>query len=71
MDEPVTGSMAGWARTAERIRATSKTSEKTASVAEYLRSLAGDDLATAAVFLSGRAFPERDQRKRGLGWAAT
>ncbi len=70
MNAPASGSMTRWAQTAERIRATRKTSEKSASVAEYLRSLAGDDLAIAAVFLSGRAFPERDQRTAGLGWAA-
>ena len=62
--------MRRWAERAERIRATRKTSEKSAIVAGYLRSLDDDDLAIAAVFLSGRAFPERDQRKTGLGWAA-
>ena len=70
MNAPAIASMTRWAHTAERIRATRKTSEKSASVAEYLRSLAGDDLAIAAVFLSGRPFPERDQRTAGLGWAA-
>jgi DNA ligase 1 len=64
------GSMRRWAETAERIRATRRTSEKTAIVADYLRALDAADLATAAVFLSGRAFPERDQRRTGLGWAA-
>ncbi|MEX1346078.1 MAG: ATP-dependent DNA ligase, partial [Candidatus Limnocylindrales bacterium] len=39
-------------------------------VADYLRTLDDDDLATAAVFLSGRPFPERDQRVAGLGWRA-
>jgi DNA ligase-1 len=64
------GSMRRWAETAEAIRATRKTSEKTSIVAAYLRSLAGTDLATATVFLSGRAFPARDQRVAGLGWRA-
>jgi DNA ligase-1 len=64
-------SMRRWAATAEAVRATSRTSEKVRLVAEYLRDLDDDaDLAVAAVFLSGRAFPERDQRKVGLGWAA-
>jgi DNA ligase-1 len=63
--------MRRWAETAERIRATRKTSEKTAIVADYLRSLAGAELPIAVVFLSGRPFPQRDDRKTGLGWAAT
>jgi DNA ligase-1 len=68
--------MLRWAETAERVRATRKTSEKTDAVARYLRSVSGTDLdsgadlAIAAVFFSGRAFPARDQRKTGLGWAA-
>ena len=62
--------MLRWAETAEAIRATRATSKKSAIVAEYLRSLATHDLAIAAVFLSGRPFPERDQRKSGLGWRA-
>ncbi len=64
------GTMRRWAETAEAVRATRRTSEKVAIVAEYLRSLDDDDLAVAAVFLSGRPFPERDQRRTGLGWAA-
>src|SRR5687768_1340749 len=63
-------SMRRWADTAEAIRATRKTSEKVAIVAAYLRSLEPPDLATAVVFLSGRAFPERDLRTTGLGWSA-
>jgi DNA ligase-1 len=70
MSEAVSGSMLRWAQIAERIRATPRTSEKTAIVSAYLRSLGPADLAIAAVFLSGRPFPERDQRKIGLGWAA-
>ncbi len=62
--------MRRWAETAERIRATRKTSEKSAIVAAYLRTLGTADLAWAVVFLSGRPFPERDGRKTGLGWAA-
>ena len=65
-----TDHMRRWAETAERIGATRATSEKAAIVAEYLRSLKDRDLAIAAVFLSGRPFPERDQRKTGLGWRA-
>ena len=73
-DGPMTasemGTMRRWAETAEAIRATRATSRKATIVAEYLCSLQDADLAIAAVFLSGRPFPERDQRKTGLGWRA-
>ena len=52
MSELKTGSMRRWAETVVRIRATRKTSEKSAIVADYLRSLEDADLATAAVFRS-------------------
>ena len=65
-----TGAMRRWAETAEAIRATRATSKKSSIVAEYLRSLGDEDLGIAAVFLSGRPFPARDQRKAGLGWRA-
>ena len=70
MTKQANGSFRRWAETADAVRATRATSEKSAIVAEYLRSLDGADLATAAVFFSGRAFPERDQRVTGLGWRA-
>ena len=70
MSTPGSDPMRRWAETAEAVRATRKTSEKVAVVADYLRSLREADLGTAAVFLSGRPFPERDQRRTGLGWAA-
>jgi DNA ligase-1 len=59
-----------WADVAEVVRSTRKTSEKVASVADYLRTLESADLAIAVVFLSGRPFPERDLRTTGLGWSA-
>lgn len=64
------GRMRRWAETAEAVRATRATSVKATTVADYLRSLDDEDLDIAAVFLSGRPFPERDQRKTGLGWRA-
>jgi DNA ligase-1 len=67
---PGSDPMRRWAETAEAVRATRKTSEKVAIVADYLLSLGEEDLAVAAVFLSGRPFPERDQRRTGIGWAA-
>ncbi len=63
-------SMLRWAETAEAVRATRKTTLKTTIVAEYLRGLSDDALPIASRFLSGRAFPEYDPRRTGLGWAA-
>jgi DNA ligase 1 len=62
--------MRAWAEIAETIAATTRTSEKTRLLAEYLRSLDVEDLAIAAVFFTGRPFREADQRTVGLGWAA-
>ncbi|MFV2062731.1 MAG: ATP-dependent DNA ligase, partial [Chloroflexota bacterium] len=64
------GRMRRWAEVAEAIRATRKTSRKTAIVAEYVVTLNDADLARAVVFLSGHAFPASDGRRTGLGWAA-
>ena len=64
--------MACWngARLARDIAATRSTTAKVATVARYLRSLSADELPVAAVFLSGRPFPEADARTTGLGWRA-
>jgi DNA ligase-1 len=62
--------MRGWSELAERVGGTTRTSEKTALLARYLAQLTNDELRPAAVFLSGRPFPESDQRAIGLGWAA-
>ncbi len=62
--------MRRWSEVAERLAATTKTSEKTALLADYLRSLSADELPIAAIFLTGRPFAEADQRATGLGWAA-
>ena len=62
--------MRRWSHLAERVAATTRKSEKTALLADYLRSLTPDELPIAAVFLTGRPFPEADQRATGLGWAA-
>jgi DNA ligase-1 len=59
-----------WSETAERIAATTRTSEKVAAVAAYLRTLSAEELPIAVVFLAGRPFPERDARTTGIGWAA-
>jgi DNA ligase 1 len=59
-----------WCETAERVRATTRTSVKVAAVAADLRARSPDELPIAAVFFSGRPFPERDPRATGLGWAS-
>jgi DNA ligase-1 len=62
--------MRRWSEVAERVAATTRTSEKTALLAEYLAGLDADELPIAVVFLTGRPFAEADQRAAGLGWAA-
>jgi DNA ligase-1 len=62
--------MRRWSETAERVAATTRTSEKTSILADYLRSLDADELPIACVFLTARPFPEVDQRAAGLGWSA-
>jgi DNA ligase 1 len=62
--------MRRWADVAQAISATTRTSHKTALLAEYLRGLQPAELAAAVTFLTGRPFPQRDQRTLGLGWAA-
>ncbi len=61
--------MRRWTETAERVAGTTKTSEKTAILAGYLASLSEAELPIAAVFLTGRPFPEADQRSIGVGWS--
>ncbi len=61
--------MRRWSQTAARVAATTKTSEKTSILAGYLADLGPEELSIAAVFLTGRAFPEADQRSVGVGWA--
>ena len=51
----------------ERIAATSKKTEKIASLAEYFRSRELPDAAISAVFLSGRAFAAFDERTLQVG----
>src|SRR5215203_852049 len=62
--------MRRWSELAERVAATTRTSEKTALLADYLRTLSPEELPIAAVFLTGRPFATSDQRAAGLGWSA-
>ncbi len=61
--------MRRWSEVAERVASTTRTSEKTQLLAEYLAGLDRGALGPAVVFFSGRAFPEADGRAMGLGWA--
>ncbi|HET7182291.1 MAG TPA: hypothetical protein VFI15_08690, partial [Candidatus Limnocylindrales bacterium] len=61
--------MRRWSDLAERVAATTRTSEKTGLLAEYLRTLDDEALPIAVTFLTGRPFPESDQRATGIGWA--
>ena len=62
--------MRRWSEVAERVSATTRTSEKTRLLADEFRALPADELPVAAVFWTGRPFPEADGRSPGLGWAA-
>jgi DNA ligase 1 len=61
--------MRRWSEIAAQVAATTKTSEKTAILAAYLAALDPEELPIAAVFLTGRPFPERDGRTTGIGWS--
>ncbi len=62
--------MRRWSEVAERVASTTRTSEKTRLLADYLRTVGPDTLASAVVFFTGHAFPEADARTLGLGWAS-
>jgi DNA ligase-1 len=62
--------MRRWSELAGRVAATTRTSEKTALLADYFRTLSANELPLAAVFLTGRPFAAADQRATGLGWSS-
>ena len=62
--------MRRWSELADRLAATTRTSEKTTLLADYLQTLTPDELPIATVFLTGRPFAEGDPRAAGLGWSA-
>jgi len=59
--------MRTFAETAEKIAATTKKLEKTAFLAEYLKSETVEDAAVAAVFFSGRPFPAWEETTLQVG----
>ena len=56
-----------FAQTCEAVGATTKKLEKVRLAAEYLRSLAVEDAAIAAIFFTGRAFPRWEERVLAVG----
>ena len=66
---PAVGAWAAFAATAESVRATSSRLEKIQLLADYLRPLSVETAAQAAIFLSGRPFPQCDERTLGVGWS--
>ena len=62
--------MRRWSEVAERVSSTTRTSEKTRLLADEFRSPPAEELPVAAIFWTGRPFPEADGRSPGLGWAA-
>jgi DNA ligase 1 len=59
--------MLRFAQTCEAIAATTKKLQKTAIVAEYLKSRSADEAAVSAVFFSGRAFPAWEETTTQVG----
>ncbi len=59
--------MRNFAETADRIAATTKKLEKTALLADYLKSVPVDEAAVAAVFFSGRPFPMWEETTLQVG----
>jgi len=62
-------SFARFAAAAEEIGRTTSKLRKTELLAEYLRTLDPASLALAAVYLTGRPFPQSDPRTLQAGWA--
>jgi DNA ligase 1 len=60
---------ARFAAVADQLKTTDSKLEKIATLRDYLGSLAPEDAALAALFFTGRAFPQADERKLTLGWS--
>lgn len=59
-----------FAETADAVKATPRKLEKVALLAAYLSSLDTDDAARAALYLTGRPFPQASDQRLNLGWSA-
>ncbi|MDQ6900539.1 MAG: ATP-dependent DNA ligase [Candidatus Dormibacteraeota bacterium] len=62
--------MLQFARTAEQIGATGSTLEKARVLAEYLITLASDDLSRAVLWMSGQPYGRSQRYRLNLGWKA-
>jgi DNA ligase-1 len=67
--EVAAGSFGQFAAAADRIRATSSKREKIRLLGGFLGSLDEEDAARAAVYFTGRAFAQGEDRALNLGWA--
>src|ERR1700720_2798933 len=59
--------MRRFVETCEAVAATTKKTAKVTLVSELFKSLPLEDAASAAIFLTGRPFPHRDERVLGVG----
>src|SRR5262245_41826343 len=59
--------MRRFVETADAVASTTKKTEKVRLVADLFRLLERNDAAQAAIFLTGRAFPRREERVLGVG----
>src|SRR6202023_3804679 len=59
--------MRRFVQTCEAVAATTKKTAKVALVSELFKSQPLEDAASAAIFLTGRPFPHRDERVLGVG----
>ncbi len=59
--------MRRFVKTCQAVAATTKKSLKRALVSELFQDLSVEDAAQAAIFLTGRAFPNREERVLGVG----
>jgi DNA ligase 1 len=65
--DPIDPSMLRFATTCEAIAATTKKLQKTAIVADYLKSCATEEAAVSAVFLCGQPFPAWEETTLQIG----
>ena len=56
--------MRRWSEVAERVSATTRTSEKTRLLADEFRELSAEELPVAAIFWTGRPFPRPTAARR-------
>jgi DNA ligase-1 len=66
---PAVDRFAYFVSVADAVKATTRKLEKIALLKDYLSQLSPENAAIAATFLTGRAFPQRDQRNLTLGWS--